>query len=183
MSKAFTKETDTEEDLDEPDPLPAHVKNYMTPRGLTALQDELRWLLSKERPRIVEIVSWAAGNGDRSENGDYLYNKKRLREIDRRARYLTKRLDNAEVVDPKQQQGLQQVFFGATVTYVREDNTELTVTLVGVDEADLDQGKINWLSPVARALMKSRVGDTVEVRTDSGSESLEVLAIQYRLDQ
>lgn len=179
MSKAFIKEPDSEEDPDDPDPLPADVKNHMTPKGLAALQEELRWLLREERPRIVEIVSWAAGNGDRSENGDYLYNKKRLREIDRRARYLTKRLDNAEVVDPKKQQGLEQVFFGATVTYARKDNTELTVTLVGVDEADIDQGKINWLSPVARALMKSRVGDTVEVRTAAGAEMIEVLEIQY----
>lgn len=183
MSKAFTKETDTEDDdLEEPDPLPSNVKNYMTPKGLAALQEELRWLLRVERPRIVEIVSWAAGNGDRSENGDYLYNKKRLREIDRRARYLTKRLDNAEIVDPKQQQGLEQVFFGATVTYAREDGTELTVTLVGVDEADLDKGKINWLSPVARALMKARIGDTVEVRTAAGVETIEVLDIRYPLE-
>lgn len=182
MSKAFTKETDTEDDdPEEPDPLPANVKNYMTPKGLAALQEELRWLLRVERPRIVEIVSWAAGNGDRSENGDYLYNKKRLREIDRRARYLTKRLDNAEVVDPKQQQGLEQVFFGATVTYAREDGTKLTVMLVGVDEADLDKGKINWLSPVARALMKARIGDIVEVRTSAGVESIEVLAVSYPL--
>ncbi len=183
MSKAFTKENDGAEDQDpgESDPLPANVKNYMTPTGLAALQEELRWLLRDERPRIVEIVSWAAGNGDRSENGDYLYNKKRLREIDRRVRYLMKRLDNAEIVDPKNQQGLEQVFFGATVTYIREDDTKLTVTLVGVDEADLDRGKINWLSPVARALMKARVGDTVEVRTGSGAESLEIINICYPL--
>ncbi|MGZ9097518.1 MAG: transcription elongation factor GreB [Micavibrio sp.] len=179
MSKAFTKETDTEEDLDEPDPLPEGAKNYMTPGGFAALDKELRWLLREERPRIVEIVSWAAGNGDRSENGDYIYNKKRLREIDRRARYLTKRIESAEVVDPKRQQGLDQVFFGATVTYAHEDGTEHTVTLVGVDEADLSYGKINWLSPVARALMKSRVGDTPELRVASGVETIEVLAIRY----
>jgi len=181
MSKAFTKETDNDadDDLDEPDPLPADVKNYMTPEGLSALSAELRFLLKDERPRITEIVSWAAGNGDRSENGDYLYNKKRLREIDRRARYLTKRIESAEVVDPKKQQGLQKVFFGATVTYLREDGSELTVKLVGVDEADLDLGKINWASPVARALMKAEVADTVEVRTEAGSETLEVLAIRY----
>ena len=183
MSKAFTKETDIEEELEEPDPLPADVKNYMTPRGFAAVQEELRWLLHDERPRIVEIVSWAAGNGDRSENGDYIYNKKRLREIDRRVRYLTKRLENAEVVDPEKQQGIEQVFFGATVTYVREDDTEHTVTLVGVDEAELSEGKINWLSPVARALMKARVGDAVEVRTSSGTETIEVLAIRYLTDQ
>ena len=181
MSKAFTKETDKEDELDEPDPLPANVKNLMTPEGFAALQDELRFLLREERPRIVEIVSWAAGNGDRSENGDYIYNKKRLREIDRRVRYLTKRVESAEVVDPLQQQGLEQVFFGATVAYVKEDGTELTVKLVGVDEADLAQGKINWLSPVARALMKGRPGDEVEVRTGSGVETLEILSVSYLL--
>lgn len=179
MSKAFTKETDNEDDLEEPDPLPVGTKNYMTPAGHDALQKELRWLLRDERPRIVEIVSWAAGNGDRSENGDYLYNKKRLREIDRRIRYLTKRLDQPEVVDPRRQQGLEQVFFGATVTYAHEDGTELTVTLVGVDEADLDQKKINWQSPVARALMKAREGDTVDVRTSSGIQTIEILEITY----
>lgn len=179
MSKAFTKETDTEEELDEPDPLPADVKNLMTPQGYEALAKEQDWLVQQERPKIVEIVSWAAGNGDRSENGDYLYNKKRLREIDRRLRYLMKRLDTAEIVDPKRQQGIEQVFFGATVTYAREDDSELTVTLVGVDEADMDQGKINWLSPVGRALMKKRVGDEADVRTESGVETIEILAISY----
>lgn len=179
MSKAFTKETDNEDDLEDPDPLPAGTKNYMTPAGHAALQKELRWLLKEERPRIVEIVSWAAGNGDRSENGDYLYNKKRLREIDRRVRYLTKRLDQPEIVDPRRQQGLEQVFFGATVTYAHADGTELTVTLVGVDEADLDQQKINWQTPVARALMKAREGDTVDVRTSSGIQTIEVLEIAY----
>ncbi len=180
MSKAFTKETDTEDDdLDEVDPLPSHVKNLMTPGGYAALQEELRWLLKEERPRIVEIVSWAAGNGDRSENGDYIYNKKRLREIDRRARYLTKRVESAEIVDPAQQQGIDQVFFGATVTYVKEDDSEHTVTLVGVDEADLDKRKINWLSPVAKALMKLRVGENADLKLASGRETIEVLDIRY----
>ena len=182
MSKAFTKETDHEEELEEPDPLPAYVKNYMTPYGRDMLEKELKFLMSDERPRIVEIVSWAAGNGDRSENGDYLYNKKRLREIDRRLRYLTKRLENVEVVDPKRQQWIEQVFFGATVTYAREDGTEITVKLVGVDEADLDQGKINWLSPVAKALMKGSEGDEVTVRTEVGAEILEILEIRYIID-
>lgn len=182
MSKAFTKETDIEEDLDEPDPLPANVKNLMTPEGFAVLQEELRFLLREERPKIVEIVSWAAGNGDRSENGDYIYNKKRLREIDRRVRYLTKRTESAEIVDPRQQQGIEQVFFGATVTYAREDGSEHTMKLVGVDEADLAKGKINWLSPVARALMKARPGDEVEVRTGSGVETLEVLSVSYPLE-
>lgn len=183
MSKAFTKEGDGEnsddEDFDEPDSLPADVKNLMTPEGYAVLREELRFLLKDERPRITEIVSWAAGNGDRSENGDYLYNKKRLREIDRRIRYLTKRTESAEVVDPARQQGIEQVFFGATVTYVKEDNTEMTVKLVGVDEADLDKGKINWLSPVAKALMKRRVGDTADVRIDGRVEMIEVLEIDY----
>ncbi len=180
MSKAFTKETDTEADEpDEPETLPKHLKNYMTPPGFAVLQEELRRLMREERPKIVETVAWAASNGDRSENGDYIYGKKRLREIDRRARYLTKRLESATVVDPAQQQSLTQVFFGATVTYARDDDTELTVTLVGIDEADLAQGKISWISPVAKALMKSRVGDTVELRTPAGPETIEVLAIRY----
>ncbi len=188
MSKAFTKEGDGEDNIDDdlddlPDELPAGQKNLMTPPGYEMLRKELDWLLRDERPKITEIVSWAAGNGDRSENGDYLYNKKRLREIDRRIRYLTKRTESAEVVDPKRQQGIEQIFFGATVTYVRADNSELTVQLVGVDEADLDKGKINWLSPVARALMKARVGDEVDVRTEAGTETIEVLNIQYIVNE
>lgn len=180
MSKAFTKEGDGEDDdLDEPDPLPLNVKNLMTPEGYAALAREQDHLVHVERPKIVEIVSWAAGNGDRSENGDYLYNKKRLREIDRRLRYLKKRLEDVEIVDPRRQQGIEQVFFGATVIYVREDDTEMTVKLVGVDEADMDQGKINWQSPVGRALMKNRVGDTADVRTEAGIETIEILSIRY----
>lgn len=180
MSKAFTKEGDGEDDdLPETDPLPEGVKNLMTPRGFAALKAELHYLLHDERPKIVEIVSWAAGNGDRSENGDYLYNKKKLREIDRRVRYLTKRIETAEIVDPRRQQGIEQVFFGATVTYAREDDTELTVTLVGVDEADMDQGRINWVSPVARALMKARIGDTVTLRSPAGVETVEIIDIRY----
>lgn len=184
MSKAFTKEGDgseSEADEADADALPVGVKNYMTPSGLAALQEELRFLLREERPRIVEIVSWAAGNGDRSENGDYIYNKKRLREIDRRVRYLTKRVESAEVVDPRKQQGLERVFFGATVTYAREDGEELTITLVGIDEADLDQGKINWMSPVAKALMKGRVGDTREIRSAGGVEVVEIISVEYLL--
>lgn len=182
MSKAFTKEDDSGEG-DEPEDLPdailAGVKNLMTPRGYESLRSELRWLLKDERPKITEIVSWAAGNGDRSENGDYLYNKKRLREIDRRIRYLTKRTESAEVVDPLRQLGLEQVFFGATVTYAREDDREVTVQLVGVDEADMAQGRINWLSPVGQALMKKRVGDSAVVRTDGKAETLEIVEIEY----
>ena len=184
MSKAFTKETDTsdtEDDQPEADALPPNTKNYMTPQGFVAMQEELRQLMRVERPKIVEIVSWAAGNGDRSENGDYLYGKKRLREIDRRVRYITKRLDNVQVVDPTQQQGLEQVFFGATVTYAREDDSSHTVTLVGIDEADATHGKISWLAPISRALMKSREGDMVSVATPAGKETLEVVKIEYRL--
>ena len=168
-----------DEDTQEEEALPADVKNYMTPHGYETLEKELRYLLREERPKIVEIVSWAAGNGDRSENGDYIYNKKKLREIDRRVRYLTKRIESAEVVDPKNQKGIEQVFFGATVTYIREDNTELTFKLVGVDEADVAKGKINWLSPLAKALMKSRVGDEVTVRLADRKESIEVIQILY----
>ncbi|TAL30990.1 MAG: transcription elongation factor GreB [Alphaproteobacteria bacterium] len=182
MSKAFTTEDSGGEDPEEPDQeVPANVKNYMTPAGFATLQAELHHLLREERPKMVEIVSWAAGNGDRSENGDYLYGKKRLREIDRRLRYLTKRLESAEVVDPKKQQGLDRVFFGATVTYAREDDTEHTVTLVGPDEADVSKGKISWLSPVAKALLKAQAGDEVTVRMDGGRERLEVLEIRYCL--
>lgn len=182
MSKAFTTEDNTRDDdadVEEADTLPAGLKNYMTPPGFAVMQEELRHLTGEERPRVVEIVSWAAGNGDRSENGDYLYGKKRLREIDRRIRYLMKRLESAEVVDPAKQQALQQVFFGATVTYARMDNTEHTVTLVGVDEIDLGRSRISWVSPVARALMKGRVGDTVVLRTPAGPEELEITAITY----
>lgn len=160
-------------------PVSVAYKNLMTPQGHAALSAELEHLTRIERPKIVEIVSWAAGNGDRSENGDYLYNKKRLREIDRRLRYLTKRLSDAEIVDPARQQGLGRVFFGATVTYIREDDSELTVKLVGIDEADMAEGKINWQSPVGQALLKSAVGDKVKVRTENGIERIEVLKICY----
>lgn len=183
MSKAFTKEGDdeSEDDREEAVKLPAGLKNYMTPYGLKTLQEELRQLMRVERPTVVEVVAWAAGNGDRSENGDYIYGKKRLREIDRRIRYLTKRIESAEVVDPAQQQGLKQVFFGATVTYIREDESEHTVTLVGVDEANLNDGKISWISPVAKALLKAKVGDEVELRTPAGRELIEILSIAYYL--
>ena len=183
MSKAFVSEDSAPEtdddDRDEDTLLPAGQKNYMTPTGFAALQSELRHLTNDERPKVVEIVSWAAGNGDRSENGDYLYGKKRLREIDRRIRYLIKRLENAEVVDPKMQQNLDRVFFGATVTYLKPDDTEHTVKIVGVDETDSGAHKISWLSPVARALMKAQAGDTVQVRMPGGIEELEILSIRY----
>lgn len=182
MSKAFTKETDGEvedDEADAPSPLPPGTKNYITPRGFRALQDELRQLGRVERPKVVEIVSWAAGNGDRSENGDYLYGKKRLREIDRRIRFLLKRLEIAEVVDPALQKNLDQVFFGATVTYADQDDRERTVRIVGIDEADTARGEVSWISPIARALLKAREGDVVELRTPAGPQSIEVVAIDY----
>lgn len=161
--------------------------HYMTPNGYKTLADEQDFLIHKERPKITEIVSWAAGNGDRSENGDYIYNKKRLREIDSRLRYLKKKLNDCKIVDPKDQQGLDRVYFGATVTYAREDASgneiEITVHLVGVDEADMDskegRGKINWLSPVGKALQKATEGDIVKVRTQDGIEEIEIIDIQY----
>lgn len=180
MSKAFTTEDTETEDPEEreEDVLPSGVKNYMTPRGHALLTEELRKLQREERPKVVEVVSWAAGNGDRSENGDYLYGKKKLREIDRRIRYLLKRLDNAEIVDPKRQQNLDRVFFGATVTYER-GGKEHTATLTGPDEADVDAGRISWLSPLARALMKARAGDVVELRVGDSTDKIEVLDVRY----
>lgn len=153
--------------------------HYMTPKGYAALSQEQDHLIHTERPKICEIVSWAAGNGDRSENGDYIYNKKRLREIDRRLRYLKKKLDNCKIVDPKDQQNLTRVHFGATVTYAREDDSEMTVHLVGIDEADFANGKINWLSPVGKALLKHGIGDCVKVRVDGQIEEIEILEIRY----
>jgi transcription elongation factor GreB len=180
MSKAFVKESDDEADLPDGLPaVPAGFRNYMTPRSHRHMQDELRQLLRVERPKVVETVAWAAGNGDRSENGDYIYGKRRLREIDRRIRFLTKRLESAEVVDPRQQTRLDQVFFGATVTYATEDGTETTITIVGIDEADFTRGQVSWVSPIARALTKAHEGDTVELRTPGGIKQIEVLEIRY----
>jgi transcription elongation factor GreB len=180
MSKAFVKESDDEADLpDGPSAVPAGFRNYMTPRSHRHLQDELRQLVRVERPKVVETVAWAAGNGDRSENGDYIYGKRRLREIDRRIRFLTKRLESAEVVDPRQQKRLDQVFFGATVTYATEDGAKTTITIVGIDEADFARGQVSWVSPIARALTKAHKGDTVELRTPGGIEQIEVLEIRY----
>jgi transcription elongation factor GreB len=181
MSKAFTKETDATDD-DAPEggaPLPSGLKNYMTPQGFAAMQDEFKKLVREERPKVVETVAWAAGNGDRSENGDYIYGKQRLREIDRRIRYLTKRLESAEVVDPVRQTRRDQVFFGATVTYATGDGTENTITIVGVDEATSDAKRVSWVSPIARALLKAREGDTVDLNTPAGAETIEVIAIDY----
>lgn len=171
--------TDNEDLLEEEAPIPAGVKNYITPQGQAKLQEELRHLTAVERPQVVEVVSWAAGNGDRSENGDYLYGKKRLREIDRRTRFLLKRLEIAEIVDPGQQKNRDQVFFGATVTYADDDDKERTVRIVGVDEVGHEPGEISWISPVARALLKAREGDVVNIRTPAGLESIEVVEITY----
>jgi transcription elongation factor GreB len=170
---------EVDDDEDEHQGIPAGGKNYMRPQGLAALQSELKSLVRVERPKVVEIVSWAAGNGDRSENGDYLYGKKRLREIDRRIRFLTKRIESAEVVYPERQTRRDQVFFGATVTYAHEDDSEKTVTIVGVDEANMDKGLVSWVSPIARALLKARVGDLVDLRSPSGRQKIEIVNIAY----
>ncbi|RVT54014.1 transcription elongation factor GreB [Rubrivivax albus] len=181
MSKAFTKETDGDDDDDSPGlpPLPPGAKNYITPAGYRRLRQELMSLLDVERPKVVETVSWAAKNGDRSENGDYLYGKKRLREIDRRIRFLTRRLDIAEVADPSLHHGNHQVFFGATVTYANAAGDERTVTIKGIDEADNLAGEVSWISPIARALLKAREGDEVTLLTPAGTERIEILQVQY----
>src|SRR6202047_1702041 len=180
MSKAFVRESDEDEDRpEEPRPLPVGFNNYMTPQGHRQLQEELRTLLRVERPKVVDVVSWAAGNGDRSENGDYIYGKRRLREIDRRIRFLSKRLESAQVVDPNQQKKRDQIFFGATVTCVNGRGSEMTITIVGVGEADLDRGQVSWLSPIARALIKARQGDVAGLRAPARIEQIEVLGICY----
>lgn len=180
MSKAFVKESDDEDDLDSTTPsIPAGTKNYITPTGHQQLKDELLRLIDVERPEVVRIVSWAASNGDRSENGDYIYGKRRLREIDRRIRFLTKRLDIAEVVDPSVHHGSDQIFFGATVTYENSAGDEHTITIVGIDETDPLNGKISWISPVARALTKAREGDSVMLRTPAGADELTILEVSY----
>jgi transcription elongation factor GreB len=179
MSKAFTKETDDEEELEPPQPLPLGTKNYITPSGYQRLRDELDQLWKVERPALVNTITWAASNGDRSENGDYIYGKKRLREIDRRMRFLSKRLDNAVVVDPAQRIDCDQVFFGATVTVSGQDGVVRTYSIVGVDEADAGQGLISWVSPLARALLKARADDVVTLHVPGGVEDLEVVQVAY----
>ena len=159
--------------------LPAGARNYMTPAGYARLRSELFGLIDEERPKVVEIVHWAASNGDRSENGDYLYGKKRLREIDRRIRFLTQRLELAEVVNPSVHHGRDQVFFGATVTYAEASGQERTVTIMGIDEADSLQGQVSWVSPIARALLKSREGDQLKLPTPAGVLEIEVLQVTY----
>ena len=183
MNKAFTKESDAGDDDDDgapaSPPLPAGSKNYLTPAGYARLRAEMMELLDTERPKIVEVVSWAAKNGDRSENGDYLYGKKRLREIDRRIRFLTKRLDIAEVADPSVHHGSDQVFFGATVTYADQAAAQRTITIKGIDEVEHLAGEVSWISPVARALLKARVGDEVMLATPNGPARIEVVAVRY----
>lgn len=184
MSKAFVKEDaelafDADDEADDGPDLPAGSRNLLTPEGHQRLKQELKHLRYEERPKVVETVSWAASNGDRSENGDYIYGKKRLREIDRRMRYLMKRLDIAEVVDPARQTNRDQVFFGAWVTFENSRGEEKTVRIVGVDEARLEEGEISWVSPMARALMKAEEGDVVIVRTPHGPDEVEVIAISY----
>ncbi len=180
MSKAFTKETDADDDddLSLPD-LPAGGKNYITPQGYARLKAELLDLIDNERPKVVEVVHWAASNGDRSENGDYHYGKKRLREIDRRIRFLTKRLEIAEISDPTVHQGNDQVFFGASVTYIDDSQVEQTVTILGIDEADSTLNQVSWVSPIARALLRARVGDEVKLASPGGLKNIEVLRVSY----
>jgi transcription elongation factor GreB len=180
MSKAFTKESDADEDddLEAEVAQPAGVKNYISPAGYARLRNELAQLWEVERPKLVETVSWAAGNGDRSENGDYLYGKKRLREIDRRIRFLSKRMEHAEVVqnighDP------ERVFFGATVTVMNKRGEERAVTIVGMDEVDPARGRVSWIAPIAKALLKARDGDTVTLRTPGGVEELAIVDVRY----
>jgi transcription elongation factor GreB len=180
MSRAFVRESDDDDDDLEVTPrLPVGTHNYITPAGHARLKDELEELVKRERPRIVEIVAWAASNGDRSENGDYIYGKRRLREIDRRIRFLTKRLDIAQVVDPAARQGVDQVFFGATVTISDSEGNENTYAIVGIDETDASRGRISWISPLARALLKAREGDTVRFQSPAGWREIDIVEVRY----
>ncbi|TAM08310.1 MAG: transcription elongation factor GreB [Paraburkholderia sp.] len=182
MNKAFVKESsdDDDDDLEGGLPeIPPGAKNYITPAGYQRMRSELLHLIDEERPEVVRLVSWAASNGDRSENGDYIYGKRRLREIDRRIRFLTRRLDLAEVVDSSRQENTDQVFFGATVEYGTEDGEVHTVTIVGIDEIDLDHGHVSWISPVARALLKAKIGDQVTLHTPAGAVPIDVLDVHY----
>ena len=185
MNKAFVKESDNDDDDDAlalAQQIPAGSKNYITPAGHKAIKDELLQLIDVDRPEVVRVVHWAASNGDRSENGDYIYGKKRLREIDRRIRFLIRRLDTAEVVDPmvrRDADNEDQIFFGATVTVRGRDGGDRTISIVGVDEIDTARGYVSWVSPIARALIKAREGDTVTLKTPGGTEELEILAVRY----
>lgn len=181
MSKAFTKESDGADVDDEIEPgnaLPAGVKNYITPAGYTKLKEEFFYLLNVERPELVKTVAWAASNGDRSENADYKYGKRRLREIDRRLRFLTKRMDYAEIIDPAGRDS-DQVFFGATVSVEDQAGQQHTYRIVGMDEVDLTRGRVSWMSPIARALLKAREGDTVRFEAPGGIQQLDILEVRY----
>jgi transcription elongation factor GreB len=186
MNKAFVREDSDDDEIDAADaaeregPAPPLTKNYISPSGHQRLKDELLSLIDRERPEVVRTVSWAASNGDRSENGDYIYGKRRLREIDRRIRFLTRRLDLAEVVDPGTREATDQVFFGATVKYLRNGTDEAAVTIVGIDEADPLRGRISWISPMSKALIKARIGDVVSLRTPAGVDEIEILDVEYR---
>jgi transcription elongation factor GreB len=182
MNKAFVRESDSDDDDEALSPslkLPAGTRNYITPAGHARLRDELEHLVKRERPHVVEIVAWAASNGDRSENGDYIYGKRRLREIDRRIRFLTKRLENAEVVDPLRQGDNDQIFFGARVTVADQDGVENTYTIVGVDEMDVGRGRISWISPLARALIKNREGDSIRFQSPLGIREIDIIEVVY----
>lgn len=181
MNKAFMREGegDDDEELEPSLKLPAGTRNYITPAGHDRLKSELEHLVKRERPHVVEIVSWAASNGDRSENGDYIYGKRRLREIDRRIRFLTKRLDVAEVIDPLRQGDNDQIFFGATVTIADMNGVTNTYTIVGVDETDVSKGRISWISPLARALIKSREGDSIRFQSPVGIREIDILEVHY----
>ena len=156
------------------------IKNYITPAGHLRIKEELLHLLDVERPEVVKIVSWAASNGDRSENGDYQYGKKRLREIDRRIYFLTKRLEDAVVIDPETREATDQIFFGATITYLEDDGSETTISIVGIDEVNMDKGHVSWISPIAKTLIKAREGDTVRLKTPTGVKELEILRVIYQ---
>lgn len=184
MNKAFVRESDSDDEEEGLSPslkLPAGTRNYISPAGHRKLKDELEHLVKRERPQVVEIVAWAASNGDRSENGDYIYGKRRLREIDRRIRFLTKRLENAEIVDPLRQGNNDQVFFGARVTVADAEGVENTYTIVGVDETDVASGRISWISPLARALIKAREGDTVRFQSPLGIRELDIIEVHYEV--
>ncbi len=180
MNKAFTREID---DADDDEPLvpaqPSGAKNYITPSGYARLRAELLDLIDNERPKVVEIVHWAASNGDRSENGDYIYGKKRLREIDRRIRFLTKRLEIAEIIDPCVHHGSEQIFFGATVTYLEHTGAQRTVTILGIDEVDSSKAQVSWVSPIARALLRARIGDVLQLAVPAGMVEIEVVGVDY----
>ncbi|CAN5447744.1 transcription elongation factor GreB [soil metagenome] len=179
MNTEFSTQIDDDDEEGAVPAIPAGAKNYITPQGYQRIKDELYQLIDVVRPEIVRIVHWAASNGDRSENGDYIYGKRRLREIDRRIRFLTKRLDLAEVVDSSIHHGSDQIFFGATVRYENQAGEEHTVTILGIDELDPLNGLISWVSPVARALTKARTGDAVVLRTPAGLEELQILDVRY----